>query len=418
MITHANAPLSEDKIAEIIEDYQRTGSYRKTADNLGYSNSTVRKHIGRAAAVGKMGTAPVLPGFRLSKTTAVYDQHGELVREFVQQKPESGGQFNVPDGHAIKGVSAYLDAQGNVTAQWVKTREGTLSPEQMAETIKEAFADWLPPPFPAGSPSEVCDDLLTVYPIADVHLGLRAVADESGADFDLGIASERFRDTTSRLFDRSPNSGTALILQLGDFYHVDDDLALTPTSKHSLQVSDRMLDIAKCGVQLMVDYVYHALKRHERVIVKCLKGNHDINAWVGLYIGLDQHFRDNDRVTIDGGAADYWFFRWGSTLIGAHHGHRMKPEEMAGAMAMECREDWGETDYRVFFHGHLHHLIVKEVLGVRVECFRTLAEPDAHHAGKYGSGKSLTSITIHKTAGEDGRAIINLPPVKKRAVRA
>ena len=40
------------------------------------------------------------------------------------------------------------------------------------------------------------------------------------------------------------------------------DLALTPTSKNSLQVSDRLLDIVKAGVRIMVDYVYHALRKH------------------------------------------------------------------------------------------------------------------------------------------------------------
>src|SRR5262249_22245991 len=136
-----------------------------------------------------------------------------------------------------------------------------------------------------------------------------------------------------------------------------------------------------------------------------------------LFVGLSEHFRNDARVTIDSGAADYWFFRFGATLIGAHHGHRLSPTEMAGAMATECREDWGETLYRIFLHGHLHHLIVKEVLGVRVECFRTIAEEDAHHAGKYRAGKSLVSITLHKDGGEEGRAQINLPPVKKRAVQ-
>lgn len=179
-----------------------------------------------------------------------------------------------------------------------------------------------------------------------------------------------------------------------------------------------MLDITKAGVRIMVDYVYHALRKHRRVIVKVLKGNHDLNAWLALYMALCEHFRDNDRVTIDGGAADYWFFRWGKTLIGAHHGHRLKPEQMAGAMAMECREDWGETFYRLFLHGHLHHRRVIEVLGVLVECMRTLAEVDQHHSGKYGSGKSLVSISVHKDHGEDGRVIINLPPVSKRAARA
>lgn len=413
-------PVANDVLAATVEAYNSHGGNQvKAADSLGISRGALQDRLKKAARIGLMGTKPVLDGFEISKTTAVTDQSGNVVREFIQQKPERDlSSFNMPAGHEIKGVSAYLDADGNVVGQWVKTREGQLSVDALADAVKASFIDWTPPPFPVPGVGDTDADTLTIYPLADMHLGLRAVADEAGSDFDLGIAAARFRNTTSRLFDRSPNSDTALILQLGDWTHVDDDLALTPTSKNTLQVSDRLLDIARCGVGIMVDYIYHALRKHRQVIVKVLKGNHDLNAWLALYIGLCEHFRDNERVTIDGGAADYWFFRFGKNLIGAHHGHRLKPAEMAGAMAMECREDWGETLYRLFLHGHLHHLMVKEVLGVRVECMRTIAEEDAHHAGKYRAGKSLVSITLHRENGEDGRAQINLPPVSKRAVRA
>jgi len=375
-------PITDEIAAEAVAALQEHGSYERAAKSLGIARSTFGNRLLKAAQRGLDGSVP---------------------------KP-------IPPGQRVKGLSTLYDAGGNKVLEWVKTADDA-SIADLTQTVKDAFEGWVPPAWDNGTAPITDADLMTVYSLADIHLGLRAVADESGADFDLDIASKRFRDVTARLFDRSPNSDTALILQLGDFSHVDDDLALTPSSKNTLQVSDRLLDIAKVGVQIMVDYVYHALRKHRRVIVKVLKGNHDLNAWIALYIGLSEHFRGNDRVTIDGGSADYWFFRFGVTLIGAHHGHRLKPEQMAGAMAMECREDWGETLYRLFLHGHLHHRRVIEVLGVSVECMRTIAEVDQHHSGKYGSGKSLTSITLHRTNGEDGRQQINLPPIYKRAVR-
>lgn len=416
-------PAPESLLREAQEAIRIHGSRTAAAKALGIARTTLISRLEIAdrekqkARRGELGTEPVLPGYYISKETAVYNQDGDLVREFIQQKPEHGDTFDVPEGHAVKGVSALIDADGRTIQQWVKTG-AERSPEQLADILKAAFAEWVPPKFKTPPCGETNADTLTTYPIADLHLGLRAVADESGEDFDLTIATERFRESTARLFDRSPNSETALILQLGDWTHVDDDLALTPTSKNTLQVSDRLLDISRAGVRIMVDYIYQALRKHRRVIVKVLKGNHDINSWMALYLALVEHFRGNERVTIDGGAADYWFFRFGVTLIGAHHGHRLKPEQMAGAMAMECAEDWGETLYRAFFHGHLHHWRKIEVLGVVVECMRTIASVDQHHSGKYGSGKSLVSITFHKERGEDGRAQINLPPVRKRAVAA
>lgn len=86
-------------------------------------------------------------------------------------------------------------------------------------------------------------------------------------------------------------------------------------------------------------------------------------------------------------------------------------------MATECAEDWGETLYRLFLHGHLHHFRAKDVLGVMVQCMRTIAPPDAHHAGKYGSPRSLISITLDKDAGEIGRSSVSLKPIRRRAVQ-
>ena len=406
-----NPGLTREEVQDAFDAIAAHKTQQAAADALGISRGALQNRL-NAPKRGFLGTDPVIPGFRISQTTTTPNGG-----KFVQQKPDHGAPFEVPEGHNVKGVSALVDAHGNTIQQWVKTHSER-SPEELADIIKAAFENWTAPNIVAPEHGDTDADTLTTYPIADAHLGLKAVADESGADFDLSIAVDRFRETTARLFERSPNSDTGLIIQLGDWTHTDDDLALTPTSKNSLQVSDRMLDITKAGVRIMVDYIYHALRKHRRVVVKILKGNHDLNAWLALYMALCEHFRDNERVTIDGGAADYWFFRWGKTLIGAHHGHRLKPEQMAGAMAMECREDWGETLYRIFLHGHLHHRRVIEVLGVSVECMRTIAEVDQHHSGKYGSGKSLVSITFHKEHGEDGRAQINLPPMSRRAARA
>lgn len=407
----SNPGFSEDLLIEAVAAFQRYGSKREAAKALNIEESSFYRRLKAATKYGLCGPTQTKPGFVIR---SISSKEGDA---WVKQVPEPGAPFEVPDGHVVKGESALVDADGRVIQRWVKTREG-MDATYAVDAVKSAFEGWTAPNFITPDPGETDEDLLSIYSLADVHLGLQAVADESGADFNLSIAAERFRDVTGRLFDRSPNSDTAIILQLGDWSHVDDDLALTPSSKNTLQVSDRLLDITRCGVRVMVDYVYHALQKHRRVIVKVLKGNHDLNAWIALYVALAEHFRDNDRVTIDHGSADYWFFRFGSTLIGAHHGHRLKPEQMAGAMAMECREDWGETLYRLFLHGHLHHRRVIEILGVSVECMRTIAEVDHHHSGKYGSGKSLTSITIHRTAGEDGRVQINLPPVRRRAAQA
>jgi hypothetical protein len=295
-----NPGFDRDAAAQAVEYFLRYRSKREAAKALGVDESSFYRRLRAASKFGMMGTKPVLPGYYLHRTSTQLGPNGELQREWIQQRQEPGDEFAVPDGHVVKGVSALLDADGRTVQRWVKTREG-MDATYAVDAVKSAFEGWTAPNFVIPEPGETDEDLLTIYSLADVHLGLQAVADESGADFNLSIAAERFRDVTGRLFDRSPNSDTAIILQLGDWSHVDDDLALTPSSKNTLQVSDRLLDITRCGVRVMVDYVYHALQKHRRVIVKVLKGNHDLNAWIALYVALAEHFRDNDRVTIDHG---------------------------------------------------------------------------------------------------------------------
>src|SRR5690606_39980575 len=107
------------------------------AKALDVSHETVQRSMRLAAERGLLGTKPVLPGFRISQTTST--PHGD----FVQQKPEHGEEFIIPDGHRVKGVSALVDAEGREIIKWVKTREEPTAID-IAETLKAAFADWAP----------------------------------------------------------------------------------------------------------------------------------------------------------------------------------------------------------------------------------------------------------------------------------
>ena len=79
----------------------------------------------------------------------------------------------------------------------------------------------------------------------------------------------------------------------------------------------------------------------------------------------------------------------------------------------------GATSYHWFLFGHIHHETAKEVAGVRVESFQTLASRDAFHAGAgYVSGRSISSVTLHVDEGEWCRHRINIKPPAPRALVA
>ena len=78
-------------------------------------------------------------------------------------------------------------------------------------------------------------------------------------------------------------------------------------------------------------------------------------------------------------------------------------------MATDRAKDWGETEYRYWATGHIHHDTLKEYPGVKVESFRTIAAKDAYATWNgYRSGQDSKAIVYHKDFGEVERHTVNL----------
>lgn len=366
--------------AELVETYRECGmSKRATARKLGIPYATLWDNLARIERQSNHGT-------------------GE-----TKNIP-----YPLPLGQRIKGVSTLYDGQNQEVMTWVKTTSET-SLEDIIEAIKVSFDEYKGTSESIPVPDHVETDLMNVVPIADLHHGLLAWGEESGEDYDIKIGAQRLKQSLNRLMEQAPPAQTALLLNLGDFFHSDDSKNRTPASGHVLDVDSRYFKIIKTGVQLMLECIDIALKRHRTVLVKNIPGNHDPHASVALTVALSAFYDGNDRVIIDDSPSEFFWHRFGSTLIGAHHGHKLKPERMAMAMADHRPEDWGNSKYRWFLFGHIHHETVKEVGTVRCESFQTLAAKDAYAAGHgYTSGQSLNLITLHEKNGEIGRIRANI----------
>jgi hypothetical protein len=408
------APTVED-MRQTIAAIEYYGSISGAARAMGLARQTVQsryKIAMIAARQGKLGTDAVIPGFEISRVSE--GPRGKT----IEQRPARGAAFQIPDGHAIKGVSAFVGADGRTIGQWIKTKEGEQDPAEIAKIVRQEFEGYKP-----AAPSIITErdlpERLAIYIIADAHLGLLTHAEEVGEDNNLEIGVDRLRRCMRDLVSETASCEKALVINLGDAFHANDHKNMTPTSGHILDVASRIRPTAKAAAGVFIECVDMALERHDNVIVKHLPGNHDITASIILDTAAHFHYLNEPRVSVNSDDQDYFFLRYGRNLTGWHHGHRLrKPEEMAMCMATECREDWGETDFHYFHHGHLHHQYVKEVGGVIVECHRTLSPPDAHHVGRYGAGRSMTSITLDKNGGEHSRRKVNLLPITRRAVVA
>ena len=397
--------ISDRKLREAVRLRRAHKSERAAAEASGLSRNAFRNRLARAAERGLMGTKPVLPGYAI-KSIASKAENGA----WIKQTKAAGEKFELPLGQRVKGVSALVDPDGRELMKWIKTGDDQPA-EQLVEAIRAAFAGYTGTAALIPPPAATDADLMSVYPIADQHNGLLAWGRETGDAYDLKIGASRLRACMTRLVSQSPASRQALILNLGDWTHNDDSKNMTPRGGNILDVDGRYLKVLSTGVRLMMDCIELALARHETVRVRNLPGNHDPHASFALTIALTCFYANNPRVLIDDTPSEWFFHRFGATLIGAHHGHKARPETMAMTMAVERREDWGATKYHWVLFGHIHHETAKEVGDVRCESFQTLASRDAYHAGAgYTSGRSLSSITLHALEGEIGRHRINIAP--------
>jgi hypothetical protein len=331
--------------------------------------------------------------------------------------PETGLVHPVAPGQRLRGASQlYRRGEPEPVLTWVKsTTDHDATEAILREFITSLSKDakGKSPVLPA--PEHSNEDVLCVYPFGDPHFGMRAWAEETGNDFSTEHAERLTCGAIDRLIASAPPSDTGLILPLGDYFHADDSTARTPNSGHLLEVDTRWPKVMQAGLRALIYCVKAAMVKHKHVIIRIVKGNHDIHASFALALALDAYFSNQpDRVTVDLSPAPMWYYRFGKVLLGTTHGDQTKIPDMPGIMAFDRASDWGETRYRYWYLGHVHHQTAKEFPGCIVEQFRTLAARDAWHAGKgYRAGRDMCLIVLHKEYGEVERHRCDIAMIEK-----
>lgn len=367
---------------------------------------------------GELGFAPVLPGYEIKETSTEISADGTAGKSWVRQRQEAGPSFSVPAGHRIKGVSALVSPDGRELAKWVKTGEEQIQADALVDAIKATFDSYTGMAKIPAAPAVTDDDLLTVYTIADHHLGLLSWHKEVGVNYDMKTASRVLLDSMESLVSGTPNAKQCVVLGLGDFVHADNNLAQTERSGNRLDVDTRYANVLQTGVRLLICCVEMALTKHETVLVRILPGNHDPHTALALTAALGAFYNGHERVQVDSDPGRFFRHVHGRTMIAATHGDMVKPEEFPGVMASMWPKDWGNTVHRYAYFGHVHHRSKGggEKAGVVWETFQTLAAKDAwHHASGYVSGRSMVAITHHAKHGEYCRHTVTVPDLSEAA---
>lgn len=404
-------PVSRD-LAKVtiaaVEDALKNG-HKPAGHSLG------RHEVGcTSAAARKLETSHSVVTNRLAQAKKLYKLEPDwtLYRPKEADAIRAGGNAPVlPEGFGLKRVSSLLDAEGQLKGQWVITEAERA--QDLIAAIKETFDKYKGHAKPVPPPKHASNDLLTVYPIGDFHAGLYSWSLETGEDWDLSIAERTLRSTMADLVSVAPPAKTCIVLSLGDFFHMDDSNNRTPASGHALDVDTRRSKVLQVGVKLLIDCIEMALAKHEKVIVRCLAGNHDPATTPALNIALWAFFHNNPRVEVDCSPSRFFYYQFGKVMLAATHGDMCKMGDLPGVMAANQPQKWGISSFRYGYTGHLHHKsqICKEINGVICESFQVLPPADAWHAASgYGAGRSMMAITHHKDFGEKIRNVVSIVP--------
>lgn len=359
----------------------------------------------------KVGEAEFLASWERHKSPALVARElGLTVRGVANRRRNLERKLGVELPTVYRDPVTRLDAtstlygpDGETKLQWVKRDKGRPDPAQWAEIVREVFADT--PRVPkVKAPAAVARELLTAYMIGDHHVAMYAWGEETGADYDMAAAERLLVASAEHLVGVAPASEVGLIVNVGDFFHVDGLRPETSRNRNALDVDTRYAAMIRAGVRMLRAFVDCALAKHKRVRVVNAAGNHDDVGALWLSLALALLYEKNPRVEVETSPAKFAFYQHGKVLLGVTHGDTVKLPELAGVMASDRPELWGATAHRYWLTGHIHQRRVLELPGCVVESFRTLAARDAWAAAAgYRSGRDMTAIVYHAEHGEVGR---------------
>ena len=225
-------------------------------------------------------------------------------------------------------------------------------------------------------------NMMFELPIMDLHLGKLAWGEETGEDYDLKIAEDLYRNTVEELLGKLKQCNLPIekcVLPIGqDFFHVDNKNSTTTAGTY-VDSDSRWQKMYAKGVELLV-WAIELLREIAPVEVMYVPGNHDQAMSYYATYTLFAQYRNTDSVTVDLSPTQRKYIRYGVNLIGYSHGKEGKRIEHL--MQQERSEDWGETLYREWHLGDLHHEEAKEVGGVKIRRISSVTATDAWHAEK------------------------------------
>ena len=258
--------------------------------------------------------------------------------------------------------------------------------------------------FSAPVPTVTCEydetgEVLEVC-IPDLHSGLLSWESETGEEYNLDIAKERFFKAMSDIVDRCHHHSFSKILfvTLGDLLHTDNDVQTT-TKGTFQQVDGRLAQIFDHTLDMLIDGI-KMLSEVAPVEVIYLCGNHDRVLGYTLAKATEMAFTGYDSVDFDVSPNPQKHRLLGVSLVGWTHGD-MPKKNMSGWLQDRARKEFGQCKYAEIHSGHYHSEQVQSTNGVVIRYMPNIASSSywEHQQGFPRGVKTIVCYRWHPQVG-------------------
>lgn len=258
--------------------------------------------------------------------------------------------------------------------------ERVLAPNEWLEVLNKAASETLLAKDLTLKIAPKTKSGLIIYSVPDLHLGKLCWGKQTGgADYDVNIAAKEFKNAIIGLSSRTEPTDECWIPIGNDFFNVDNEQATT-THGTPQDEDGRPQKTFEIGVKLIAWAVEYLKKKHKKVVVITVPGNHDEERSFFLGQTIKIWFRGDKRVEVNNNPALRKYKVFGDTLFGMMHGDRIKKSNLLTIMQTEARHLWGKTLYAEWLLGHFHHDHVIDDGGVIIRYLQSLTPPDRYHS--------------------------------------
>lgn len=259
----------------------------------------------------------------------------------------------------------------------------------------------------------------------DSHFGKLARAYETGSEYNLEIAKQKFIQGFQGLIDYVDGYSIDKIIIVGgnDVLHTDFP---NKTTKGTPQDTDGMwYDLFTMAFTAYIEVIDKLLVKADVTYIHCMS-NHDYHSGWYFSKALEAYYSNHGNISFNTSPASRKYIQYGANLIGFSHGDGAKDNVLIDLMKRECKKSWSACKFGYWYLGHLHHHIRKQdnqTIGkdradimmirgsdkdildkVEVQYLRSISGTDSyHHKYGYDSPKAMEAFLHHPTQGQIAR---------------